>query len=231
MNNKLIIVLFFLFGLLPSSRLIAQSNLSFGVSGVQHEDTLHIGDSIHFSFWVINQGPLAINDSVTISCETFDDVGNSISSMSIGDYYNIAGSLNVGDSIFITITEVVSYASYVLGDNIIVIWPASIVPVDTSATPIHILASATSVYELEESYSGLSIFPNPSQDYCIISNNLGLQISEISVYNNLGNLVYINKNIYQSPFYFDLNKFPKGIYFIEAIINHQRIIERVILAK
>tara|TARA_B100001758_G_scaffold206745_1_gene187547 strand:+ start:107 stop:802 length:696 start_codon:yes stop_codon:yes gene_type:complete len=231
MNNRLIIFLFFLIGFLNSSHLIAQSNLLFGATGVQHEDTLHIGDSIHFSFWIVNQGPLAVNDSLTISCETFDNFGGSISSMSIGDYYNVVGPLNVGDSIFITITEVVSYASYVLGDNIIVIWPASIVPVDTSSTPIHVLGSVTSGAQFNESYNKLSIYPNPSQDYFIISNNLELPISGISVYNNLGNALYVDKNIYRSPLYFDLHNFQSGIYFIETIINNQRIIERVVLVK
>ena len=102
-----------------SESLIAQSNLSFGSSGVQHEDTLHIGDSIHFDFWLVNQGNSTINDSILMSCETFDIIGNPISSMSIGDSYNTVGSLNVGDSIAVTITELVTYQSYVLGDNII----------------------------------------------------------------------------------------------------------------
>ena len=126
MRHKVIFFFVFFLGLVKSNSMIAQSNLSFGSSGVQHEDTLHIGDSIHFSFWLVNQGAANINDSISMSCETFDVIGTSISSMSIGDNYNTAGSLSIGDSIFVTITEVVSYASYVLGDNIVVIWPAFI---------------------------------------------------------------------------------------------------------
>ena len=126
MNNRIIVFILSLFFSIVSDTVNAQSSLSFGSGGVQHEDTLHIGDSIHFSFWLINEGNGNISDSISMSCETFDVIGTSISSMSIGDNYNTAGSLSIGDSIFVTITEVVSYASYVLGDNIVVIWPAFI---------------------------------------------------------------------------------------------------------
>ena len=80
-----------------------QSNLSFGVDGVVHEDTLSIGDTINFNFWIVNQGSSNYNDSISISCETFDDFGMSISAMSIGSFYNISGSLNPGDSLFVSI--------------------------------------------------------------------------------------------------------------------------------
>ena len=83
MNSKVIFFLFFLFGSFNSSFLMAQYSLSFGSSGVQHEDTLSIGDSVHFSFWLVNEGNVAINDSVEVLCETFDIIGTSISSMAI----------------------------------------------------------------------------------------------------------------------------------------------------
>ena len=63
MNNKIIIFVLSLILSMGSDSLIAQSNLAFGSSGVQHEDTLHIGDSIHFDFWLVNQGNSTINDS------------------------------------------------------------------------------------------------------------------------------------------------------------------------
>ena len=78
---------------------LAQSNIGFGSNGIQHQDTLYIGDTIHFNFWLINQGNSVLNDSISVNCETFDISWSSISSMSIGSLYNTSGSLAVGDSI------------------------------------------------------------------------------------------------------------------------------------
>ena len=231
MNNRILAFIIFLFLCNGSNAVLAQSYLSFGHSGVQHEDTLNVGDSIHFSFWLVNEGNVAINDSVKVLCETFDDIGTSISSMVIGSAYNASSSLNVGDSILINITEVVTLSSYVLGDNIIVIWPASVATggVDTSATPIHILNSVTAGSELVISRNELTAHPNPTDDYLILSNNLNLTMKDVSVFDNEGSLLYMVKSSYVSPFYFDLSGLKPGIYFISTVIEDQRIIKRVIL--
>ena len=233
MNNRIIAFVLFLFFSIGSHTVVAQSSLSFGSSGVQHEDTLAIGDSIHFSFWLVNEGNVAINDSVQVLCETFDIIGASISSMSIGDVYNAAGSLSVGDSILINITELVTFSSYILGDNIIVIWPASITPgsVDTSTTPIHILNSVLAGFDLEGSSNNLTTFPNPTNDYLILSNDLGLPMKGITVSDNKGNLLYVDKGTYFDPFYFNFRGFQSGVYFISTVINNQPVVKRVALVK
>ena len=212
---------------------MAQSSLSFGSSGVQHEDTLSIGDSIHFSFWLVNEGNVAVNDPVEVLCETFDIIGASISFMAIGGVYNAAGSISVGDSILVNITEMVTFSSYVLGDNIIVIWPASIVPgsVDTSTTPIHILNSISAGFELEVLNNNLAAFPNPTKDYLMLSNNLGSLMTSITISDNKGNLLYIDNNTYFDTFYFDFRGFHSGVYFISTIVNDQQVVKRVVLVK
>ena len=125
------------------------NTLSFGASGVQHEDTLYFGDSIHVSFWLVNQGTTPIYDFVSILSYTYDINGTQIGWGTLntsGNYYNTDSSLTVGDSILINITASVTLFSYALGDNIIEIIPGT--PglgniVDTSLTPIHILTSNT----------------------------------------------------------------------------------------
>tara|TARA_B110000116_G_C16584351_1_gene467715 strand:- start:68 stop:724 length:657 start_codon:yes stop_codon:yes gene_type:complete len=218
---------------MSSESLIAQSDLSFGSSGIHHEDTLHIGDSIHFNFWLVNQGNSIINDSILMSCETFDILGIPISAMSIGNSYNTSGSLNVGDSIAVTITELVTYQSYVLGDNIIVIWPAliGVGTGDTSTTNIHILDSVSTGDKLEISGNKLIIYPNPIKDYFTISNKLGLPISNIAMSDHLGRLIYNDKRIHHEPINLHFSNLNSGTYFIEAIVDHQRIIRKVILIK
>jgi hypothetical protein len=233
MYNRIIVFILILFFSIKSNVIVAQSSLSFGYSGVQHEDTLSIGDSIHFSFWLVNQGNVIISDSVQVLCETFNINGISISSMSIGDTYNTVSTLNIGDSILINITELVTFSSYVLGDNIIVIWPASISPgiVDTSVTPIHILNRSTAVLELEMSDNWLTAFPNPTNDYLILSNNLGSPMTCITISDNKGNLLYVDKATYFNPFYFDFSTFHSGVYFICAIIRNEQVVKRITLIK
>ena len=233
MNNRIIIFVLSLIFSMSSESLIAQSDLSFGSSGIHHEDTLHIGDSIHFNFWLVNQGNSIINDSILMSCETFDILGIPISAMSIGNSYNTSGSLNVGDSIAVTITELVTYQSYVLGDNIIVIWPAliGVGTGDTSTTNIHILDSVSTGDKLEISGNKLIIYPNPIKDYFTISNKLGLPISNIAMSDHLGRLIYNDKRIHHEPINLHFSNLNSGTYFIEAIVDHQRIIRKVILIK
>ena len=233
MNNKIMAFVLFLFFSIGSNPVFAQSYLSFGSSGVQHEDTLHIGDSIHFSFWLVNQGNVPVNDTLQVLCETFDIIGSSISSMTIGDDFNVASTLDVGDSILINIVELVTLASYVIGDNIIVIWPASIIPgnSDTSSTPIHILNSIPASSELSLSSKNLLVFPNPTNDHLILSNNFGLPMKGITVSDNKGKLLYIDDCTYFSSFYFNFRGFQSGVYFIRTIINNQPVVKRVALVK
>lgn len=231
MNNRILFFLFFLFSSTGSITLTAQSYLSFGSSGVQHEDTLHIGDSIHFSFWLVNQGNTVVNDSVEIFCETFDILGTPISSMSFGNNYNVTNSLSVGDSVFITITEIVTFSSYMLGDNIIVIWPALTSPgtVDTSFTPIHILNSAPNGFDLVLSANELIVSPDPANNHLILSNRLNLPMSGINIFNDKGSLLYFDKNTYYGSFSVGLSSFQPGTYLISTIIRGERIVKKVIL--
>ncbi len=233
MNNRIIAFVLFLFFSIGSNAVVAQSYLLFGSSGVQHEDTLHIGDSIHFSFWLVNQGNVPVNDTLQVLCETFDIIGTSISSMSIGDDFNVASTLGVGDSILINIVELVTLASYVLGDNIIVIWPASIVPgsVDTSATPIHILNSIPASLELSLSSKNLLVFPNPTDNHVMMFNDLGLPMEGVAISDAQGNLLYVDKGVFLTPFYFDFSVFHSGIYYVSTSINGQQIVKRVIFTE
>lgn len=228
-NRILLFVSFFISSVFFSS-LFAQSSLSFGASGVQHEDTLSIGDSIHFTFWLVNQGSGSINDSISISCETFDIFGTSISSMSIGGNYNTVGSLDVGDSIFVTITEIVTFSSYALGDNIVVIWPAYIGlgGVDTSMTDIHILGSLQSEYELDITSDKFLLFPNPSSGKIYI-NGSDISISSIHISDFLGNIVFEQSLINLNDFVFDVGVFKHGIYFLTLNLKDRKITKKIVV--
>ena len=197
---------------------LAQSNIGFGSNGIQHQDTLYIGDTIHFNFWLINQGNSILNDSISVNCETFDISWSSISSMSIGSLYNTSGSLAVGDSIHITISEVVTYQSYVLGDNIVVIWPASIVPgsVDTSITYVHILDSLSSNVSLD-GFSNVKLIPNPVSENLYFHYGKNIRDCSILIYDSNGRIIFDKNNVDLKYFVFNVNALKNGTYFL--VIN------------
>ena len=189
---KKLLLLLLCVSVIGSSSIVAQgyNTLSFGASGVQHEDTLYFGDSIHVSFWLVNQGTTPIYDFVSIISNTYDINGNQIGWGTLsasGNFYNTDSSLTVGDSIFINITASVSLFSYVLGDNTIEIWPA--LPglgnvIDTSFTPIHILTSNIGgpiVYIPDANFKALLISPFGGVN---TNGDSEIQVSEAAAYSN-----------------------------------------------
>ena len=223
--------MFFFMSILSYKYSYSQSILSFGSSGVQHEDTLHIGDTIHFSFWLINEGSININDSISMSCETFDIIGNPISSMGIGDIYNTVGSLAIGDSIFVSIEEVVTYFSYVLGDNIVVIWPAFIGlgDSDTSTTYVHILDNPSAEYELEIKNSELNIFPNPSSGNIYIEHKINTEEFSIYITDYFGNILFTKDQIDTNNSIFNVRELTQGMYFLVFSFNDRQITRKIIV--
>ena len=190
MNNRIITCVCVLIFSIGSSPIIAQgyNTLSFGASGVQHEDTLYFGDSIHVSFWLVNQGTTPIYDFVSILSYTYDITGTQIGWGTLnawGNYYNTDSSLTVGDSILINITASVTLFSYVLGDNIIEIFPGMNGlgnVVDTSLTPIHILTSNTGgpiVYIPDADFKALLVSPWSGVN---TNGDSEIQVSEATAY-------------------------------------------------
>ena len=220
----------FLITIISINSAFAQVNISFGNSGVSHEDTLHIGDTIHFNFWIINQSNSILTDSLSIECETFDFNNNSISSMSIGEYYNTNLSLDVGDSLSVSISEVVTYASYVLGDNIIVIWPAFLNAngiMDTSFTNIHILDSVSTSVKLIEDLE-LLLFPNPNNGSFKIEIKQHSMMESLYIFDKKGSIIFSDYNIIRPQVIFRKH-LKKGIYFVKVKIGNDYYIKNVVV--
>lgn len=206
----------------------SQVNISFGHTGISHEDTLSIGDTIHFNFWIVNQNNSILTDSLSIECETFDDNNNPISSMAIGLYYNTNGSLSAGDSIFISISEIISYASYKLGDNIVVIWPALINTtgnMDTSITNIHILDNTNNIIDFNKSEE-LLLFPNPNQGNFKIDFKEYAGNKEIEIFDLRGVVIFSKTNVMGAEFLYRKN-LNKGIYFIRVRTNKKSYVMKI----
>ena len=141
------------------NEIYSQAHLSFGYNGVNHEDTVSYGDSIFYSFWIVNSGNVSFNDSIQLTCETYNSSGL-INMGSFGMFSTPSGVLNPGDSIYFNVFDIITPQSYTIGDNIVVIWPASIVPVsvDTSFTPLYVINNIVSNNNFSSSFE---LYPNP----------------------------------------------------------------------
>ena len=146
----------------------------------------------------------------------------SISAMSIGSFYNISGSLNPGDSLFVAISEVVTYQSYVLGDNIVVIWPASIVPVsvDTSFTPLHVINNILSNNNFSSSFE---LYPNPAQNTLNIDGNF----ESIEIYDVFGKLVFASDEKSE----INIAGLANGSYYVNILTSNAVIKKKVTVAR
>jgi len=76
----------------------------------------------------------------------------------------------------------------------------------------------------------LSIFPNPSDGLVRIKMNDGAKLQKISVYTLSGQVVYqesLNGSVNQKSL--DLKQLPKGVYFIEALTDHNKNSKKLII--
>ena len=193
-----------------TNQLYSQAYLSFGFNGVTHEDTVAYGDSIFYSFWIINSGNLPLNDSIELTCETYN-VSGLINMGSFGMFSTPSGNLNPGDSIFFNVYDIITPQSYSLGDNIVVIWPASIVPVsgDTSSTPLHVISNIMSNNNF---YSSFELYPNPTtSNFYIKSNNKN--ITSFYIMDMYGRIVLSEENLNSLDYNIKINKLLSGLYF------------------
>lgn len=62
----------------------------------------------------------------------------------------------------------------------------------------------------------IRVYPNPCQNIINFELDASIQPSTIKLYNSMGVLLKIEKMILLNKLQFDLNSFPKGIYFIEV---------------
>jgi hypothetical protein len=76
---------------------------------------------------------------------------------------------------------------------------------------------------IEEISSGkLTVFPNPTSGILKVNQQ---NVKRILIFNQIGKIMFENKETSE----IDLNKFPKGIYFIKVITEQEEIVEKIIL--
>ena len=71
MINKRIFIITFILLCSLYNLVYSQAHLSFGYNGVVHQDTVSHGDTLFFSFWVLNTGNAPLNDSIQLKVLSF----------------------------------------------------------------------------------------------------------------------------------------------------------------
>tara|TARA_B110000908_G_C10082115_1_gene370049 strand:+ start:107 stop:796 length:690 start_codon:yes stop_codon:yes gene_type:complete len=204
--------LIFSFFLLASVGVNAQSiSLSFGASGVILPDTVTIGDTIHFSCWVVNNGNGVISDNILIEAARYDQGQGLTNIRTIG-----AQGPNIvspGDSMeFVQgfLYEVVTQQHYLIGDNIVVIWPKVATPVTQTTQHIYhnmfVIGSVMSVVTPEKT-NKLQFHPQPANNQIYFESNkkvlrvqlfdlLGKELNTYSLDENILNTANIESGMY-----------------------------------
>ena len=212
MKLRHFIIIFFL----GSSTFTSGQNiaLSFSANNTALPDTIALGDTIWYNFWVVNDGNSVITDYIALKTARFCQAQGMINEREIG-HVN-PGALFPGDSIEFPLGmlyEVVHQQNYLTGDNIVVIWPRVEV-LDPQVnehltTQIHVLNNSmisslndaikikeNSFYFLDKTIHFLNKFP----------------VSEVVLYNMLGNEVYQSNSQFLKKI--NLQNTPSGTYLL-----------------
>lgn len=73
--------------------------------------------------------------------------------------------------------------------------------------------------------NNLKIYPNPFKDYLFLSSEDNLKLEKITIFNSLGQIVYVNSLNFKN---IDVSQLNSGYYFIEIVSDQGRKIEKVI---
>ena len=210
--SKIIISIF----LLASLSLSGQSiSVKFGANGIQFPDTITLGDTVYYSCWVVNSGGNILNDNIFLKTANYSQFNGLTNERSLGcQGFNF---LYPNDSIqFVQgiIYEVVTQNNYLLGDNIVVIWPKVSSPNSQSTQHeyknVYVQGPSmiSSVLDFNEK---LKLFPIPANNEVIFDSDMN--VIKVQIFNVLGkelDTYFIENNVLNTT------NFKDGIYLINA---------------
>ena len=192
-------------------------NISFGHGGINIPDTVSIGDSIWYSCWVVNNGKDVLAENIIIKSARYDASLGLVAKRTIGGQG--PNFIYPNDSIqFVPnfLFEVVTNQNYIIGDNIVVIWPKADVPNSITQTNqylyknVHVLSnSMTTINELSNKNKKY-FYPQPARDKIFFNSNE--QITSINVFNMLGEKIAFYENI---TAYISIDDLPQGVFLLK----------------
>jgi len=208
----------FLFAFNSNSQNSAIS-ISFGQNGISIPDTVTMGDSIWFSCWVVNSGGDVLAENILLKAARQDANLGLVNTRTIGGQG--PNFMFPDDSIqFVPgfLFEAVTNQNYLVGDNIVVIWPKADVPNTISQTNqyiytnVHVLSS--SILSISEGTSSKAhyFYPQPAKDKIYFNSSSDL-ITAVKIFNILGKEVSFH-NISASPI-LSISHLPQGLYVLK----------------
>ena len=188
--------------------------LSFSSNNISLPDTVSMGDTIWYNCWVVNDGNSVITDQIALRAARLCQSQGLVDEREIG-HIN-PGALFPGDSIELPLAmmyEVVLQQNYLAGDNIVVIWPR--VQVSGSQDNEHLTSNVHVLYN-----SMISSIDDPitSKDNIFYFSDKTIHflnefsISEVALYNMLGNKVYKSNSPLLKKI--NLENTPSGTYLM-----------------
>jgi len=188
--------------------------LSFSSNNISLLDTVSMGDTIWYNCWVVNDGNSVITDQIALRAARLCQPQGLVDEREIG-HIN-PGALFPGDSIELPLGmmyEVVLQQNYLAGDNIVVIWPR--VQVSGSQVNEHLTSNVHVLYNSMISSIDDAI---TSKDNIFYFSDKTIHflnefsISEVALYNMLGNEVYKSNSPLLKKI--NLENTPSGTYLM-----------------
>tara|TARA_B100000795_G_scaffold155956_1_gene116999 strand:+ start:123 stop:815 length:693 start_codon:yes stop_codon:yes gene_type:complete len=210
--RRIIAIIFFIGGTtFTSGQNIA---LSFSSNNISLADTVAMGDTIWYNFWVVNDGNNVITDYISLNTARFCQAQGMINEREIG-HVN-PGALFPGDSIELPLGmlyEVVQQQNYLIGDNIVVIWPRVEVldpQINEHLTAQLYVKNKSMISKIEDAIkSKETAFYFTDKTIHFLNK---FSVSEVVLYNMLGNEVYRSNSPQLKKI--NLENTPKGTYLI-----------------
>lgn len=213
MNLRQIIIIFFLgFSTITSGQNIA---VSFSSNNISLPDTIVMGDTICYNLWVVNDGNTVITDYIALKAARFCQVQGLVSQREIA-HIN-PGALFPGDSIKLPsglFYEVVQQQNYLIGDNIVVIWPR----VEIFGPQVNEHVTVEIYVENNSMINGIKDAVESKEKFFYFSDNTiqfvnEFEVLEVTLYNILGSEVYKLSSPLKE---INLQSMPIGAYFMLA---------------
>lgn len=228
--KKIVIILLFVLALSPKTR--AQIHLSFGTPGVHYDDSVSYGDFLSFAFWIVNDGPDTLIEPIDINLVITDSSNTTSSTAYLGNFSLTNNFLSPNDSLFIVSWDYLSPQSYMLGDNIVVIWPSFVSPITPISYDIftgNLFVSSISSMQEKVSENGFLIYPNPVIDKAIIQTQIQSNIEKLRMLDISGKVIRDIQIKNKQYVVFQKKEIPKGVYFIEMTTNEKKDLQKIII--
>ena len=188
--------------------------LSFSSNNISLPDTVSTGDTIWYNCWVVNDGNSVITNQIALRAARLCQPQGLVDEREIG-HIN-PGALFPGDSIELPLGmmyEVVLQQNYLAGDNIVVIWPR--VQVSGSQVNEHLTSNVHVLYN--SMISSIDDAITSKENIFYFSDKTihflnEFSISEVALYNMLGNEVYQSNSQFLKKI--NLQNTPSGTYLM-----------------